>query len=118
MIPRLGFGKSERAVRDARKVHRKTDCFVRVGESKNDGGHESNPSCQVIAKVPSICRIKAVFMMGIDKRVKETQNHNTILKAPQNTWEMKSCNRQFLGGKIVAFLQKERKMLKSLGHSL
>ena len=34
-------------------------------------------------KVPSICRVEAVLMMGIDKRVKETQNHNTILKTLQ-----------------------------------
>ena len=34
-------------------------------------------------KVPSVCKIKAAFMMGIDKCVKEAQDHNTILKAPQ-----------------------------------
>ena len=27
--------------------------------------------CQTIAKVPSVCRVKAVFMMGIDKCVNE-----------------------------------------------
>ena len=36
-----------------------------------------------ITKVPSVCRIKAVFMMGIDKCVKEAENHDAILKAPQ-----------------------------------
>ena len=82
-IPRLGFGKSERVVRDATRVHPKTNCFVRVSVGRSDDFHESNPSCQTITKVPSVCRIKAVFKMGIDKCVKEAQNHITILKAPQ-----------------------------------
>ena len=68
--------------RDARRVHRKTNCLVRVGVGRSDGSHESNPSCQTITKVPSVCRIKAVLMMGIDKCVKEAQNHNAILKTP------------------------------------
>ena len=34
-------------------------------------------------KLPALAEIKAVFVMGIDKCVKEAQNHNTILKAPQ-----------------------------------
>ena len=73
-IPGLGLGKTERVARDARRVHRKTNCLVRVGVGRSDGGHESNPSLQTITKIPNVCRIKAVFMMGID---------NTILKAPQ-----------------------------------
>ena len=77
------IGKVWRAVRDAREVQRKSDCLVRVDIGRSDGCHESNPSRQTITKVPNICRIKAVFMMGIDKRVKETQNHNTMLKTPQ-----------------------------------
>ena len=79
----LGFGKSEGVVWDAREVQRKTRCVVRVGVGRSDGGHESNPSCQTITKVPSILRVKAVFMVGIDRSIKEAQNHNTILKAPQ-----------------------------------
>ena len=70
-IPGLGFSKLKR-VRDARKVHSKTNCLVRVGVGRNDGCHESNPSSQTITRVPSACRIKAVFMMGIDKCVKES----------------------------------------------
>ena len=60
-------GKSEGVVRDAREVLRKTNCLVRVGVGKSDGGHESNSSCQTITKVPSVCGIKAVFLMGIHK---------------------------------------------------
>ena len=82
-ITGLGFGKTERVVRDTKKVHPKTKCLVRVGVGRSDGCHESNSSCQTITKVPSVCRMKAVFMMGIDKCVKEAQNHNTILKASQ-----------------------------------
>ena len=70
-IAGLGFGKTERVARDARSVHRKTNCLVRVGVGRSDGRHESNPSCQAITKVPSICRVEAMFMMGIDKCVKE-----------------------------------------------
>ena len=65
-IPGLGFGKSGSVVRDARSVHRKTYCLVRVGVGRSDGGHESNPSSQTIAKVSSACRIKGLFMMGVD----------------------------------------------------
>ena len=79
----LGLGNSEGVVQDAKKVHRKTNCLARVGVGRSDGRHESNPSCQTITEVPSVCRIKAVFMMGTDKRVKETQNVNTILKDSQ-----------------------------------
>ena len=70
-IPGVGFGKTERVPRDARRVHRKTSCSARVGVGRSDGGHESNPSCETISKIPSVCRIKAVFMMDIDKCVKE-----------------------------------------------
>ena len=49
---------------DARKVHRKTNCLVRVGVGRSDGCHESNPSSQTITKVPSACRIKTVFYDG------------------------------------------------------
>ena len=45
--------------------------------------NRTNPSSLTITKVPSACRIKAVFMMDIEKCVKEAQNHNTILKTPQ-----------------------------------
>ena len=86
-IPGLGFGKTEREVRDARRVHRMTNCLIRVGVGRSDGGHESNPSCQRITKVPNVCRIKAVLMMGIYKCVKKAQNHNTILKTPQEHTE-------------------------------
>ena len=81
--PGFGLGQSEGVVRDAREVLRKTRCLVRVGVGRSDGGHESNPSFQTITKIPSVCRIKAVLMMGIDKCVKDAKNHNTILKAPQ-----------------------------------
>ena len=77
------LGKSEGVVWDAREVHRKTYCLIRVEVGRSDGGHESNPSCQAIIKVSSVSRVKAVFMMGIDKCVKEAQNHYTRLKAPQ-----------------------------------
>ena len=66
-----------------REVLRKTHCLVRVGVGSSDGCHYSNPSFHTITKVPSVCRVKAVFMMGIDKCVKEAQNHNAILKASQ-----------------------------------
>ena len=82
-IPGLGFRKLKSVARDARKVHCKTNCLVRVGAGRSDGCHESNPSCQTITKVPGAFRIKAVFTMGIDKCVKEAKNHNTILNAPQ-----------------------------------
>ena len=36
----------------------------------------------------------------------------------RNTREIKSCNRKFLCGTTVACLQKERKRLCSLGHSI
>ena len=62
-IPGLGLGKSEVVAWDARRVHRKTYCLVRVGVGKSDGGHESNPSYQTI-KVPSVCRITAVLGDG------------------------------------------------------
>ena len=64
-------------------MHRKTNCLVRVGVGRSDSGHESNPSRKAITTAPSVCRIKAVFMMVIDKCVKEAQNHSTILKVPQ-----------------------------------
>ena len=80
-IPGLGLGKSEGVVRDAKEVLRKTRCLVRVGVGKSDGCHESNPSFHTVTKVPSICRVKAVFMMGLDKCIKKAQNHNAILKA-------------------------------------
>ena len=70
-ISGLGSGKTDRVERDARSVHRETNCLVRVGAGRSDGGHETNTSCQAITKAPSVCRIKAVFMMGIDKCVKE-----------------------------------------------
>ena len=70
-ISGLGFRKTERVARDGRSVHRKTNCLVRVGVGGSDGGQESNPSCQAITNAPSVCRIKAVFMMGTDKCVKE-----------------------------------------------
>ena len=60
-----------------------THCLVRVGVGRSDGCHESNPSCQTITKVPCVCRVKAVFMMGIEKCVKEAENHKAILKASQ-----------------------------------
>ena len=82
-IPGLEFGKTEREARDARRVHRMTKCLVRVGLGRSDGGHEANPSCQTITKVPRVLRVKAVFMMGLDKCIKKAQNHNTILKASQ-----------------------------------
>ena len=70
-------------MRDTWKGHPKTDGLVRVGVGRSDGGHEPNSSWHTITKVPSVCRVKAVFMMGIDKCVKEAQNHHTMLKAPQ-----------------------------------
>ena len=70
-------------MRDAREVRRKTNCLVRVGVGRSDGCHQSNPSFRTITKVHSVCRVKAVFMMGTDKCIKEAQNHNTILKASQ-----------------------------------
>ena len=33
------------------------------------------PSFHAITKVPSVLRVKAVFMMGIDESIKEAQNH-------------------------------------------
>ena len=82
-ISRLGLGQTERVVRDVRRVHRKTNSLVRVGVGRSDGGHEPDPSCQAVTKVPSVCRITAVLVMDMDKCVKETQNHNAILKALQ-----------------------------------
>ena len=38
---RVRFGMSERVVRDARRVHRKTNCLVRMGVGRSDGSHES-----------------------------------------------------------------------------
>ena len=35
-IPGIRFGKSERVVRDAKRVHRKTYCLVRVGVGRSD----------------------------------------------------------------------------------
>ena len=35
----LGSGKTERVARDARSVHPKTKCLVRVGAGRSDGGH-------------------------------------------------------------------------------
>ena len=35
----LGLGKSERVVRDAREVLRKTRCLTRVGVGRSDGRH-------------------------------------------------------------------------------
>ena len=55
---------SKRVVRDERKVQRKTDQLVRMGEGNSDDCHESNPSSQTITTVPSICRIRTAFMMG------------------------------------------------------
>ena len=63
---------SEGVVRDAREVLRKTRCLVRVGVGRSDGCHESNPSFHTITKLPSVCRVKAVFMMGIDKMYRES----------------------------------------------
>ena len=82
-IPGLGLGKPEGVVRDAREVLRKTYCLVRVSVSRSDGCHESNSSCHTVTKVPSVCRITAVFVMGIDECVEEAQNHNAMLKPPQ-----------------------------------
>ena len=65
----LVFRQTEGVERNPRKVHPKTNCLVRVGVGRSDGSHESNSSCQTIAKVPSLCRTKVVFMMGIDKSV-------------------------------------------------
>ena len=62
---------------------RKTNCLIRVGAGRSDGCHETNPSCHTITKVASVCRVKAVFLMGIDKCVKEAQNHHAILNASQ-----------------------------------
>ena len=64
-------------MRDARKVHRKTIVWYAVDVGRSDGGHESNSLCQTITEVLSVCRIKAVFMMGIARKPKTT---NTILK--------------------------------------
>ena len=69
-ISGLGFVKTERVARDA--------SLVRVGVDRSDGDHESHPSCQAITNAPSVCRIKAVFMMGTDKmrqRSPEPQHH-------------------------------------------
>ena len=52
---------------DAREVHRKNNCLVRVGVNRSDGGHEWNSSYQTITTMPSVYRVKAVFVMGIDK---------------------------------------------------
>ena len=107
----LGLGSRKVWCGTPGKVHR------RVGVGRSDGGHESNSSCQTITKIPSACRIKAVFVMGIDKCVKVAQNHNTILEALQ----------EHTGDQVVKIVDSwsqyrsmspERKMLVRVGHSL
>ena len=48
------LGKSERVVRDAREVLRKTRCLVRVGVGRSDGRHKADSSLHTSAKVPRI----------------------------------------------------------------
>ena len=79
----LGQRKTERVMRDTRRVHPQTNCLVGVGVGRSDGGHESNSSCHTITKVPSVCQVTAVLVMSIDECVKKTQNHDAILKASQ-----------------------------------
>ena len=80
----LGLGsRKERCGTPGRCNARQIVRYVWAKAGRSDGGHESNPSCQTITKVSSICRVEAVLVMGIYKRVKETQNHNTILKTLQ-----------------------------------
>ena len=61
----------------------KTRCLIRVGVGRSDGRHKANPSFHVIINVSRILEALAVLMMGIDKGVKEIQNHESKLKAPQ-----------------------------------
>ena len=58
-------------MRDAREVLRKTRCLICVGVGRSDGRHKANPSFHAITKVSSVLRVKAVFMMGIDKSIEE-----------------------------------------------
>ena len=69
--------------------------------------------------VSRVLGVKAVFMMGIDKGVKEAHHHNTILKASQeHTSDQVAVTNDFSVAISVACLQKEIKMFFSLGHSL
>ena len=65
----------------------KTRCLTCVGASRSDDSHEANPSFHAITKVSRVFTTLAVFVMGINKGVKETQHHNPALKT---SWEITS----------------------------
>ena len=61
----------------------KTSCLICVGVGRSDGHHKANPSFHAITKVSRILETLTVLMMGINKGVKETHYHNSMLKALQ-----------------------------------
>ena len=61
--------------------------------------------------------VKAVLIMGIDKCIKEAQNHNAILETLlENTGDL--VVEQMVSLCQYRSMSPERKMFKSLGHSL
>ena len=68
---------------DLRYVSSKTRCLICVGIGRNDGRHKANSSCHAITKISRILGTLAMLVMGINKSVKETQFHNSILKTLQ-----------------------------------
>ena len=74
---------AESFVRDRRCVSSKTRCLTCVGVGRSDGRHRANHSFHATTEISRILGILAMLIMGINKCVKETQYHNSILKALQ-----------------------------------
>ena len=68
-------------VRKIKRASGQAKGLVRMGLCWGDSRHKPNSPFHAVSEVPWIVRMTAVIVVGVNKSVDNTNNHNSILKA-------------------------------------